>query len=259
MGNKSPNIYWDKIKNTPPNLLLKVKHVGEVLISQHEIQCPNDWGPKEYGPYTNLLIIPIEYFGNNFYGIDDIELFVKKINDFSDNPIVSLNLRRAEQILEDIEPYERPTGYSLDKNYLIKNLLIFIDQIETLREIVSYINKNIINSLKNEDTLVNKITIGHLVYDTDGGIYFKNKLIKMRPQIQNLCILFIKNHKKLVDYSNIKDEIIAVKKRNTSGFTNITKYVNELHKILRKHFKRDVLFNMEKNAYLFDIGKNSLN
>ena len=101
--------------------------------------------------------------------------------------------------------------------------------------------------------LVKKIVVGSLIYDIDGGIYFKKQLIKMRPEIQNLCILFMKHYKELVDYTVIKDELIDANKRSSTGFKNITKYVSELHILLRKHFKKDIIFNHEKTAYIFDI------
>jgi len=106
---------------------------------------------------------------------------------------------------------------------------------------------------KNKNGQVEKIIVGSLVYDTDGGIYFKNKHIKMRSQIQDLCILFMKNHKNFVGYSTIKDELIDAKKRPITSFKTITKYVNELHKLLKNCFKKKVIFNQEKDAYIFDI------
>lgn len=115
------------------------------------------------------------------------------------------------------------------------------------------------NNLTAESNKTNKnipeIAVGPLVYSSDGGIYYKDRQIKMRLQIKSLCILFMKNHKKLLDYSDIKDELIEVKKRSFIKFITITKYTNELHGILRKYFKKDVIFNHEKTAYFFDIDR----
>src|SRR3989344_9443685 len=45
---------------------------------------------------------------------------------------------------------------------------------------------------ESENHLLENIVAGYLVYNTDGGIYFKDKLIKMRSQMETLCILFMK-------------------------------------------------------------------
>jgi hypothetical protein len=105
--------------------------------------------------------------------------------------------------------------------------------------------------------LVEDLVIGQLVYRADGCILYKQTPIKMRYQLKNLCILFMKNHKGIVDYSIIKDELIAADKRTTTSFETITKYVSELHTLLRKHFNREVIFNHEKDGYIFDTERHS--
>jgi hypothetical protein len=101
--------------------------------------------------------------------------------------------------------------------------------------------------------IVNDLIVGPLVYTKNGLICYRQKTLKMRSQIKTLSVLFMNNHKDFIDYDKIKDEIIPAKKRPATSRATITKYVNELHILLRKHFKRDVIFNDEKEGYIFDI------
>jgi len=127
--------------------------------------------------------------------------------------------------------------------------------IETRLEMVDDLDNRIseLEKLIKSTVPVEPIVLGHLVYDIDGKITFKGKPIKMRPQMRDLCVLFMKNHRDLVNYSTIKEELIDAKKRATTSFTTITKYADELHKLLKKYFKKEVIFNYEKEGYIFDI------
>ena len=179
---------------------------------------------------------------------------VLKFEKGTESIIMSPNPITLKEMLQGVpNTFPSRSNYKIEvkdkKDFLILNKKRF-DEIY-----IKY--QKLIEKQQLEDILVKELVIGSLVYNVDGGIYFRNKLIKMRPQIHNLCVLFMKNHKKLVDYSTIKDELIDAKKRSLTDFKTITKYVNELHKLLRKYFKKDVLFNQEKNAYIFDIGTSS--
>ena len=99
------------------------------------------------------------------------------------------------------------------------------------------------------------VTVGPLSYGEDGAIRYKGEIIKMRSQLRNLCVLFMEHHKKVVDYSTIKDEIISSKKRPHIEYTTIPKYVNALHVLLRKYFKKEVISNVKNEGYIFDVGK----
>lgn len=107
--------------------------------------------------------------------------------------------------------------------------------------------KNPNNNLYTED-----ITVGPLSYKKEGSLCFKDKIIDLRPQLKTLCLLFMHNHKKIVGYDVIRDQIVSSHKRK-KGFKNITKYTDELHKILQKYFKRKVIFNHKTEAYFLDI------
>jgi len=117
------------------------------------------------------------------------------------------------------------------------------------------LNKN--NDDKDTNSFVKEVVVGPLIYTTKGDIYFKKKLLKLRSQLKTLCILFMENHEELVDYSTIRDELTSAKKRPNANPKNINKYVSELHKLLRGHFKKNVIFTHEKEGYIFDINRSS--
>jgi hypothetical protein len=110
---------------------------------------------------------------------------------------------------------------------------------------------------KKDGILLNDLVVGPLIYKKDGLIYYKQTLLEMRFQLRTICILFMEKHKEFVDYTCIRDEIIPAHKRSTTSFETITKYVSELHKLLRLYFKRKVIFNQEKEGYIFDIKRES--
>lgn len=151
------------------------------------------------------------------------------------------------------EGYYLSSGGKLYNNTSIKKsaLAVTDDLIEVMGE--NRGNNKPIKPKNAIDASVKKIEVGQLVYDVDGGIYFKNKLIEMRSQLETLCILFMKNHKKPLGYEIIKDELIDPTKTRQKGFITITKYVSELHKLLKKYFNKEVIFNHEKHSYIFDI------
>ena len=105
--------------------------------------------------------------------------------------------------------------------------------------------------------LIQDLLVGQLRYSRDGSIYYKQTNLDMRFQLRTLCVLFMDNHQNFLDYSRIKDELISAKKRSTIDFKTITKYVSELHIILKGHFRRKVIFNQGKEGYIFDIERDS--
>lgn len=111
------------------------------------------------------------------------------------------------------------------------------------------------NETKSSHSLVKEIFAGPLVYTKDGRVTFKNKELTMRPQIKTLCIFFMKNRNEFLDYSTIKDELIKAEKRSDTPLKTITQYVSELHKILKKAFRKEVIFNDKKEGYIFNIDR----
>lgn len=75
----------------------------------------------------------------------------------------------------------------------------------------------------------------------DGTIRYKGKIVKIRKQIKELCILFIKNPNMLITYDTIKDDIIKADRRSVINFKTIAKYVSELRRSLKVHFGKNVI------------------
>ena len=111
-------------------------------------------------------------------------------------------------------------------------------------------------SKKGKKSFAETVTVGHLVYK-NRDVFFKDKKIKMRPQIKRLCVLFMKNHKEFIDYSNLMDELVSAEKRKHTNMTTIKKYVSELHNLLRRRFGKKVIFNDKIEGYILNIEKRS--
>lgn len=204
---------------------------------------------------------------------DDPEVYSNDI--FNDFEYKKLSFEK-QLLLEDRVGYAR-TAYRNNtlevkgsSNYTIEVLDKGIEEIDKkIDELVNKLKKKsyyifVINidklenmSKSTNDSLIEDLVVGPLIYKKDGSIYFKQELLKIRAQLKTLLILFMESHKKILDYSNIKDELIAANKRPTTNFATITKYVSELHKILKKYFKQKVIFNQGKEAYIFDIDRES--
>ncbi|MGB2580170.1 MAG: hypothetical protein WBC83_00565, partial [Minisyncoccia bacterium] len=100
------------------------------------------------------------------------------------------------------------------------------------------------------------ITVGPLVY-RGGSVYFNGAPLEMRSQLNMLCYLLMSNHKKIVEYYSITEQIVAADKRKLRNKKNISKYVSELHTLLKKRFRRKVIFNHKKEGYILDTDKDS--
>jgi len=193
---------------------------------------------------------------NNY---EEVKQLSKKAFELSQNHILSF-----QKILNDIKKLPNK-----EQDFINKKLKLEIyEGLQAEGSVLSVISEGLEKYIKEEEmttdkkvsektALVEDLVVGSLIYRKDGSIYYKQKLLKMRYQMRTLCILFMKNHKNFVDYSTIKDELIDAKKRPSTNFKIITKYVSELHNLLREYFKREVIFNQEKDGYIFDTERDS--
>ncbi len=117
-------------------------------------------------------------------------------------------------------------------------------QVET-GEIYDFDTKKI--DLKN----ITEISIGNLCSYSDGTIRYDGKVIEMRVQMKDLCRLFMERKGQLITMDDIKDAIIKADKRDNTSNTTISKYVSELNKLLKEHFKKNVFINQEKEGWRF--------
>jgi len=94
-------------------------------------------------------------------------------------------------------------------------------------------------------------TIGELVAYNDGSIRFSKEEIKMRNQVKDLCRLFMEKPNQLITFDDIKDHIIHSNRRGIISFSTISKYVSELHNLLKVYYKKDVIFNQKEEGWCF--------
>jgi hypothetical protein len=162
------------------------------------------------------------------------------------------------EAMEIIESLYAPDTKSDDEK-IITTMAQIKRAVKSVQTIISQTIKTTTVASFSTNSLVEDLTVGHLTYQKDGALTFKNKPVEMRSQMKTLCIFFMQRHKSFIDYSAIKDEIISETKSQTKGFTNTTKYVNELQGLLRKLFGKKVIFNHKKEGYIFDVERNSEN
>lgn len=89
----------------------------------------------------------------------------------------------------------------------------------------------------------------------DGTVRYKGATLKMRKQIRDLCILFMRNHDRVIGWDTIREWIIRADKRDQIQPFTIAKYVSELHGILQLHLKKEVLFNQAGDGWSLKIEK----
>lgn len=92
---------------------------------------------------------------------------------------------------------------------------------------------------------------GLAVY-TDGNIRFKGETLEMRGQLKELLREFVLHPDRLINIDDIKDKIIDADKREDTSADTIAKYVSELRRILRPHFKKDIFPNDKKTGWRFN-------
>lgn len=105
---------------------------------------------------------------------------------------------------------------------------------------------------KNESSIKAEITIGKLIAYSDGTIRYDGKLLDLRPQVKDLCRLFMERHNQLVNADDIKEKIIKASKRKATSFDTISKYVSELHTEMQIHFGKAVITNQPKDGWIFN-------
>ena len=117
------------------------------------------------------------------------------------------------------------------------------------------VNENKITNLIYNKNLKPEMMVGDLAAFSDGTIRYKDKVLSLRSQLKDLCRLFMAHPKRLLTIDDIKDEIVPAEKRKSVSFATIAKYVSELHRSLKIHFRKRVIFNQKKEGWYFDITK----
>ena len=113
-------------------------------------------------------------------------------------------------------------------------------------------NDSVKKGLTNTDPVVPEIEIGKLISYSDGTISYNGALLDIRGQLKVLCRIFMENVGNLVLEDYIKQEMVNSDKRGRISNRTISKYVSELHIILREPYGKDVIFNEKKEGWRFD-------
>ena len=210
-------------------LLLRIK----TLLNDLGLDGENTFDlPNNYRLFSSLLVINEELVRGN-KGVADVQrelwFVYGKIKEFAEY----CKAVSEDPTEEDQEMLEGVRG--------LINTSVFAQK-----------GKNLKRAIFTED-----LVIGPLTHGKDGSIHFKQRLMILRPQIKYLLALFMCNHKRPLDYSDIREELIEAKKRTTTKPSTINKYVSELHEILQGYFGKKVIFNEKKNSYIFDPERDS--
>jgi hypothetical protein len=107
-------------------------------------------------------------------------------------------------------------------------------------------------TLTETDPVVPDIEVGKLISYTDGTISYGDSLLDLRGQLKVLCRLFMVNKAVLIQPDYIKRELIDADKRESTSDDTLSKYVSELHTILKEHYGKPVIFNEKKEGWRFD-------
>lgn len=99
--------------------------------------------------------------------------------------------------------------------------------------------------------LKSDILIGKLGAFNDGTIRYGGEILDMRNQIKDLCRYFMERPNRLITYDDIKQNIINADKRLDTPNSTIAKYVSELRKLLKIHFRKDVLPSQNEEGWYF--------
>jgi len=129
---------------------------------------------------------------------------------------------------------------------LITGFLSSIPQVKNKKHIAGQVTENLlVKNLKAETE------IKGLAAYSDGTIRYKSEVIPMRGQLNDLCRLFISQPGRLFTCDDIKDVIVNANRREMTTFSTISKYVSELHSLLKQCFGREVIFNHKKVGWRF--------
>ena len=93
---------------------------------------------------------------------------------------------------------------------------------------------------------------GKLFAYSDGTIRYDGEILKLRPQIKELCRYFMLNQRMLKTIDDVKENIIRSSKRKTTPNSTIAKYVSELRNSLNPYFKKDVFPNEKEEGWYFE-------
>lgn len=87
----------------------------------------------------------------------------------------------------------------------------------------------------------------------DGRITYDTVPVTLRPQLKDLCRLFLKKPNILITFDDIRENVIATRKRDIINNKTLSKYVNELSVVLDAYSRTLKINNNPKEGYILTI------
>lgn len=226
---------------------------------------------SESESYDDIYIPDIEYsYELGINGQEDIDYeqkiraieYLKNagvVKEYNIRPITNRISKGGNSLGMEMNSNKDYLEYDIDYAYIkITEKLINgnIQKIEIVKPLEINLTKEIM--LKNKKTKepndyqkTKKIEkeFNGLSYWTDGSITFKDEDIILRAQLRDLLRLFISNPNKIMTFDDIKDTIIKSENRGKTKNSNISKYVNELERELKKYTNNIIIKNENETGY----------
>lgn len=96
-----------------------------------------------------------------------------------------------------------------------------------------------------------ELAVKKLALFNDGTIRYDGEIIPLRMQLKSLCTLFLRKPNRLIEYEEIKNEIIRADRRTSVSYKTISKYISELNSSLEIRFGKKIFFNSKGEGWYF--------
>ncbi len=195
--------------------------------------------PSRFGvPYNEALEIM-----NNF---QNRGLLIITADISTPNPISTQNNERVEHIFFKVDT----------KSEAGKRISYEVQDIEGLKSLIKTLSKSSDITIESNEAIERngskvEISVEKLTAHADGSIRYDGKVLTLRGQIKDLCWLFMRRQNQLINADDIKEAIIDAPKRKAFSWHTISKYVYELHSVLKIQFGKRVIVNERKGGWIF--------
>jgi DNA-binding winged helix-turn-helix (wHTH) protein len=246
------NFYAIKEKKMFSDFSLQTKSVvGEVCSFLESFLDIEDFLPKiKLKKVERLHVEKIKSAGSNSY-----RLFLLISEKFNNNEKGDNYLDTLPQDVRHILEYgiyaelKDHLGLLMDCNNMAYELSKY-EKVSASRKVMQDLNKQ-----SNKEFPIEKADIefkaGDFATFTDGSIKYKDFSIDLRTQLHHLLRLFIQHSNRLLNYDDLKEEVIGSKKKHQIENKTIQKYINQLRTILKEYTEKELISNKEGVGYIF--------
>jgi DNA-binding winged helix-turn-helix (wHTH) protein len=225
--------------------------VGEVCSFLESFLDIEDFLPKiKLKKVERLHVEKIKSAGSNSY-----RLFLLISEKFNNNEKGDNYLDTLPQDVRHILEYgiyaelKDHLGLLMDCNNMAYELSKY-EKVSASRKVMQDLNKQ-----SNKEFPIEKADIefkaGDFATFTDGSIKYKDFSIDLRTQLHHLLRLFIQHSNRLLNYDDLKEEVIGSKKKHQIENKTIQKYINQLRTILKEYTEKELISNKEGVGYIF--------